>query len=100
LANTWKSSWAIDDATRIRALKIYQQHNQKSSIDFIDYVVEKFPFRIHTIRTGRGHEWQALFPLHVEGKGMQHVYVKPRSPQLVEKSRDRIARTKRSFTNY
>jgi hypothetical protein len=47
---------AIDDATRIRALKIYQQHNQKSSIDFIDYVVEKFPFRIHTVRTDRGHE--------------------------------------------
>lgn len=73
---------AIDDATRIRALKIYQKHTQKSSIDFIDYVVEMFPFRIHTVRTDRGHEWQALFHLHVEGKGMQHVYIKPRSPQL------------------
>lgn len=42
---------AIDDWTRIRALKIYEQHNQSSSIDFINYVVEKFPFRIKTIRT-------------------------------------------------
>ena len=73
---------AIDDATRVRALKIYQKHNQKSSIDFIDYVVEKFPFRIHTVRSDRGHEWQAQFHWHVEDKGIRHVYIKPRSPQL------------------
>ena len=73
---------AIDDATRIRALKIYQRHNQKSSIDFIDYVFEKFPFRIHTVRTDRGHEWQAQFHWHVEDQGIRHVYIKPRSPQL------------------
>jgi transposase InsO family protein len=73
---------AIDDATRIRALKIYIGHNQKSAIDFIDYVIEKFPFRIHTVRTDRGHEFQALFHWHVEDKGIRHVYIKPRSPQL------------------
>jgi len=48
---------AIDDATRVRALKIYRRHNQKNAKDFIDYVVEKFPFRIHTVRTDRGHEF-------------------------------------------
>ena len=73
---------AIDDATRIRALKMYQRHNQQSAIDFIDYVIEKFPFRIHTIRTDRGHEFQARFHWHVEDKGIRHVYIKPRSPQL------------------
>jgi transposase InsO family protein len=73
---------AIDDATRVRALRIYQRHNQKSAIDFIDRVVEKFPFRIHTVRTDRGHEWQAQFHWHVEDKGMRYVYIKPRSPQL------------------
>ena len=73
---------AIDDATRIRALKIYQCHTQKNAIDFIKYVVDKFPFRIHTIRTDRGHEFQALFHWYVEDQGMQHVYIKPRSPQL------------------
>lgn len=73
---------AIDDATRIRALKIYQRHNQTSAIDFIDYVLEKFPFRIHTVRTDRGHEFQARFHWHVEDKGIRHVYIKPRSPQL------------------
>ena len=37
---------AIDDATRIRALQIFREHNQDRAIQFIDYVVEKFPFRI------------------------------------------------------
>jgi transposase InsO family protein len=73
---------AIDDATRVRALKIYTQHNQANAIRFIDYVIEKFPFRIHTIRTDRGHEFQAQFHWHVEDKGIRHVYIKPRTPQL------------------
>ena len=73
---------AIDDATRIRALRIYRRHNQRSAIDFIDYVIEKFPFRIHTVRTDRGHEFQAQFHWHVEDKGIRHVYIKPRTPQL------------------
>jgi len=73
---------AIDDATRIRALKIYRQHNQKNAIDFIDHVENKFPFRIHTIRTDRGHEFQARFHWHVEDKGIRHTYIKPHSPQL------------------
>ncbi len=73
---------AIDDATRVRALKIYEKHNQKSSIDFFDHVVEKLPFRIQQIRTDRGHEWQAKFHWHVEDTGIRHVYIKPRSPQL------------------
>jgi transposase InsO family protein len=73
---------AIDDATRVRALKIYKRHTQANAIDFIDYVVEKFPFRIQTIRTDRGHEFQALFHWHVADNGMEHVYIKPRTPQL------------------
>jgi transposase len=73
---------AIDDATRIRALKIYERHNQESAIDFIDHVVQRFPFRIHTIRTDNGHEFQAKFHWHVEDLGMQHVYIRPASPHL------------------
>ena len=74
---------AIDDATRVRALKIYVRHNQQNAIDFVDYVIDKFPFRIHTIRTDRGHEFQSKFHWYVEeDKGVRHVYIKPRSPQL------------------
>ena len=73
---------AIDDATRVRALQIYRKNNQQCTIQFINYVIEKFPFRINTIRTDRGHEFQAKFHWHVEDQGMKHVYIKPRSPQL------------------
>jgi IS30 family transposase len=73
---------AIDDATRIRALKIYERHNQAHAIKFINHVVECFPIRIETIRTDRGHEFQARFHWHVEDMGMQHIYIKPRSPHL------------------
>ena len=77
----FRTEW-IDDATRVRALKIYKRHTQANAIDFINYVVKKFPFRIRTIRSDRGHEFQALFHWHVADQGMEHVYIKPRTPQL------------------
>lgn len=73
---------AIDDATRIRALRTYKQHNQMSTIDFINYVIEKFPFRIHTIQTDNGAEFQSKFNWQVEDLGIKHVYIKPNSPHL------------------
>ena len=73
---------AVDDATRIRALQIFPKHNQECAIQFMDYVIDRFPFRIHTVRTDRGHEFQARFHWHLEDEGMQHVYIKPRTPQL------------------
>ena len=73
---------AIDDATRVRALKVYERHTQKNAIDFVDYVIDKFPFRIQKIRTDRGHEFQAQFHWYVEDLGMRHVYIKARTPQL------------------
>jgi transposase InsO family protein len=73
---------AIDDATRIRALKVYEKHTQANAIDFVNYVVEKFPFRISTIRTDNGHEFQLKFRWHVEDLGIQHQYIKVRTPRL------------------
>ena len=73
---------AIDDATRIRALKIYEKHNQQNAINFVDHVIRKFPFRIQTVRTDNGHEFQAKFHWHVEDQGMSHVYIKPGTPRL------------------
>jgi transposase InsO family protein len=73
---------AIDDATRIRAIKVYERHTQKNAIDFIDYVVGKFPFRINTVRTDNGHEFQVRFHWHLEDLGIRHTYIKPRTPRL------------------
>jgi hypothetical protein len=73
---------AIDDSTRVRAIKIYTKHTQENAIDFINYIVNKFPFRIHTIQTDNGHEFQAKFHWHIEDLGMRHIYIKPRMPRL------------------
>lgn len=73
---------AIDDATRIRALKIYEKHNQECAIDFVNYVIDKFPFRINTIQTDNGHEFQSKFHWHVQDLGMRHRFIKAGTPQL------------------
>ena len=73
---------AIDDSTRVRALKIYDRHNQSNAIDFIDTIVARFPFRIRDIRTDNGHEFQAQFDWHVEDRSIRHACIKPVSPQL------------------
>ena len=73
---------AIDDATRIRALKVYSKHTMANAIDFVNYVIKKFPFRIHTIRTDNGHEFQPQFHWHLADLGISHVYIKPRTPRL------------------
>lgn len=73
---------AIDDATRVRALKVYERHTQANAIDFVNHIIQKFPFRIQQIRTDRGHEFQAKFHWHVEDLGIRHAYIKARTPQL------------------
>jgi transposase InsO family protein len=73
---------AIDDATRIRALKVYKRHTQKNAINFVNYVIKKFPFRINTIRTDNGHEFQSGFHWHLGDLGIRHVYIKPGTPRL------------------
>ena len=65
---------AVDDATCVRALKIYRRHTQAKAIKFVDYV--------RTIRTDNGHEFQARFHWHLKDLGIEHVYIKPRSPRL------------------
>jgi len=73
---------AIDDATRARALQIYSGHNQRFAIEFIEYIRDRFPFRIHTIQTDNGHEFQSQFHWHCEDLGIRHVYIKKASPHL------------------
>lgn len=73
---------AIDDATRIRALKIYDRHNQANAIDFINHIVDKFPFRIHTVQTDNGHEFNTKFHWHLHDIGINHRYIRAMSPHL------------------
>jgi transposase InsO family protein len=73
---------AIDDCTRLRVLRIYPTLNQKTAIAFVDYVAAKLPFHIETIQTDNGSEFQSAFHWHVLDKGINHVYIKPRTPRL------------------
>ena len=71
---------AIDDCTRIRVLRIYDRLNQKTAIQFVDYVLEKLPFVVEKIQTDNGSEFQSQFHWHLLDRGIGHVYIKPAIP--------------------
>jgi len=73
---------AIDDCTRIRALKVYDACNQRTAIRFINEVRRRLPFRIRVIQTDNGAEWQTHFHDHVEALAIHHAYIRPRTPHL------------------
>ncbi|MFF3720418.1 DDE-type integrase/transposase/recombinase [Streptomyces prasinus] len=73
---------AIDDCTRLRVLLIYPQLNQKSAIQFLDYVLQRLPFQAEVIQTDNGAEFQSAFHWHVLDKGIAHTCIKPRTPRL------------------
>ena len=73
---------AIDDCTRIRVLRICPRNNQKSSIQFLDYLLEKLPFPVETVPTDNGSEFQGSFHWHLLDRGIGHVYIKPATPRL------------------
>jgi transposase InsO family protein len=73
---------AIDDCTRIRVLRIYDRLNQKMAIHFIDYVLDKLPFRVELVQTDNGGEFQSAFHWHLLDRGVRHVYIKPATPRL------------------
>ena len=73
---------AIDDCTRLRVLRIYPKLDQKTAIQFVDYVLERLPFPVQVIQTDNGSEFGSSFHYHVLDKGVGHRYIKPRTPRL------------------
>jgi len=73
---------AIDDCTRIRVLRIYPHNNQKTAIQFLDYVLEKLPFQVEVVQTDNGAEFQGALHWHLLDRGIGHVYIKPATPRL------------------
>ncbi|MFI6078670.1 IS481 family transposase [Actinoplanes sp. NPDC051343] len=73
---------AIDDCTRLRVLRIYPRCDQKTAIQFLDYVLQRLPFRVEVIQADNGAEFQTAFHWHVLDKGIAHTYIKPASPHL------------------
>lgn len=73
---------AIDDCTRIRVLKAFPRCNQKTAIQFLDYLLARLPFRVEVIQTDNGGEFGTQFHYHVLDRGIRHVYIKPATPRL------------------
>ncbi len=63
-------------------LRIYPKLDQKTAIQFVDYVLERLPFGVQVIQTDNGSEFGSSFHYHVLDKGVGHRYIKPRTPRL------------------
>jgi transposase-like protein len=96
---TYYQYTAIDDCTRLRVLRVYRKHDQKTAIQFLDYVLEKLPFQVETIQTDNGSEFQAAFHWHILDRGIKHTYIRPATPRLNGKASSApTASTPRSST--
>jgi transposase InsO family protein len=75
----------------------YPGHVRENALDFVDDVFPKFPFRIQTLRTDNGHEFQAKCHGYGEDRGIRHVYIKPRTSRLKGKVERSHGRDEREF---
>ena len=50
---------AIDGCTRIRVRRVYPKCNRTTAVQFLDYVLERLPFRVEAIQTDNGAEPQS-----------------------------------------
>jgi transposase InsO family protein len=74
---------AIDDCTRMKAVKLYSQRSAANSLDFLEYVIEEFPFPIQHVQTDRGTEFFAyVFQRRLMDYAIKFRPIKPRSPHL------------------
>ena len=63
-------------------LRVYPKCNQTTAIQFLDYLLEQLPFRVESVQTDNGAEFQSGFHWHVLDRGIQHAYIKPATPRL------------------
>ena len=89
---------AIDDCTRLRVLRIYPKLNQQTAIQFLDYVLERLPFRVEVIQTDNGVEFGASFHWHVLDKAPATSTSSPARPGSTARSSAPTASTPRSST--
>lgn len=74
---------AIDDCTRMRAMKLYPNKKAESTVDFLGYVLDIFQFPVHRIQTDWGTEFfNDLFQEELMVHFIKFRPIKPRSPHL------------------
>ena len=74
---------AIDDCTRMRAMKLYPNKKAESTVDFLGYVLDTFQFPVHRIQTDWGTEFfNDIFQEELMVHFIKFRPIKPRSPHL------------------
>ncbi|MCH5718629.1 hypothetical protein MKP07_21685 [Niabella hibiscisoli] len=74
---------AIDDCTRMRAMKLYPNKKAESTVDFLGYVLDTFQFPVHSIQTDWGTEFfNDIFQEELMVHFIKFRPIKPRSPHL------------------
>jgi len=76
---------AIDDCTRIRVLRPIRGVTKRPRSSFLDYLLERLPFKVEVIQTDNGGEFQGSFHWHLLDRGSGHFYIRPATPRLNEK---------------
>ena len=61
---------------------IYPRSDQKTAIQFLDYVLARLQFQVEKIQTDNGAEFQSSFHWHVVDQGIGHTYIRPATPRL------------------
>ena len=91
---------AIDDCTRLRVLRIYPRCDQKTAIQFVDYVLERLPFPVQTIQTHTVPNSNQPSTTTSWTKGSATTTSNPEPHALTAKWSDPIASTLKSSTPY
>ena len=66
---------AQDDSTRIKFTKLYQERSTSNSLDFLQYIFRRFPFKIRHIRTDN----DSVFTNAYTGEPKTHSLRQPRT---------------------
>ncbi len=81
-ARSYYQFTAIDDCTRIRVLRAYDRLQPDDGDPVPRRGPGGLPFRVETIQTDNGAEFQSRFHYHVLDRGIGHVYIRPATPRL------------------
>lgn len=73
---------AIDISTRLMYSFVYPKLSSTIARDFAGKVTKLFPFKINTIQTDNGSEFQKHFHKYLLGEKIKHEYIYPRSPKI------------------
>lgn len=83
---------AIDEYSRFRYLEAFEEHSTYSSAQFLEHLIQAFPFPIHCVQTDNGAEFTkrllsaerrtpTLFEARLKQCGIEHKLIRPYTPR-------------------